>query len=73
MSQRVKIEGSNSLFKDKYSGAILNCDKNEYLAAKLKKQNANKLQLMEEEIKELKDTNQQILTLLKSLLERSKT
>lgn len=73
MTNKVKIEGYTDLYKDKYSGAIVNCNLSEYMLAKKKKEDLQKMEKVQQEIKELKNTNEQILNLLQTLLERSKT
>jgi hypothetical protein len=71
MSHKVKIEGFGDLYKDKYSGAILNFNKNAYIAAKNKRETVGKIEKLEKEIESIKNTNEEIKILLKTLLERT--
>lgn len=71
MSNKIKVEGFGDLYKDKYSGAILNCNRDAYASAKAKKQTFNKIEELEQQIKNLKETNQEIKNMLKLLLERN--
>lgn len=70
MNNKIKVEGYSDLYKDKYSGAILNCNLNAYNSAKNKKQTLNKIEILEEEIKKIKNTNEEIKNMLKFLLEK---
>lgn len=71
MSQKVRIEGFGDLYKDKYSGAILNFNKDAYIAAKNKKETVDKMKKLEEEVQSIKNTNEEIKNMLKTLLERN--
>lgn len=71
MNGKVKVEGFGDLFKDKYSGAILNCNREAYNSAKNKRETLNKINKLEEEITNLKSTNEEIKNMLKILLERN--
>jgi len=71
MTNKMKVEGFSDLVKDKYSGAILNCNREAYLSAKSKREAFGKITKLEEEVKSLKTTNEEIKNMLKTLLERT--
>ena len=71
MTSKIKIEGFGDLYKDKYSGAILNFNKDAYTAAKIKKETSDKMKKLEEEVQSIKNINEEIKNMLKTLLERN--
>tara|TARA_Y100000004_G_C8954432_1_gene430146 strand:+ start:3735 stop:3938 length:204 start_codon:yes stop_codon:yes gene_type:complete len=65
----IPVEGHNNLFRDENTGAIVNCDTNEYNQYIRMKSERQK---QKDEISELKNDVQQIKTLLLELInERS--
>lgn len=67
----IPVKGYNGLYRDEYSNAILNCNKNEYqeyLKVKNKKnEEKNELNSLKEEMKELKLTMEKVLMSINKL------
>lgn len=67
MSQYIKVEGNNSLVRDKKTGALININTNEFNRSKAIRQ---KMLNKDKEFKMLKDEVGEIKSLLQQLLEK---
>lgn len=67
---RIPVEGHPNLYRDEYTGAIINCDVEDYQnyvnALSKKEQEKNEIEEMKNEIKEIK-------SLLKKLVNQNET
>lgn len=62
--KKVQVEGFSNLFRDKYSGAILNCNIQEMASVKQRKTNINKMNSLEHKIQDLEND----IAMLKSMM-----
>jgi len=62
--KKVQVEGFSNLFRDKYSGAILNCNIQEMESVKQRKTNINKMNSLEHKIQDLEND----IAMLKSMM-----
>lgn len=72
MNKKIQVEGNPNLYRDKYSGAILNCNYEEIKLAKLKRAEKLKVVTLEETVDGLKQEIKEIKELLNNLLQEIK-
>lgn len=72
MIKKIQVEGNPHLYRDKYSGAILNCNYEEVKIAKLKRAEREKLKLLENTVEEMKNELGDIKNLLNTLIREIK-
>ena len=72
MNKKIKVEGNPNLYRDKYSGAIINCNYEEIKLAKIKRAEKQKIVNLEETVDTLKNEMKEIKDLLNNLLQEIK-
>jgi len=72
MIKKIQVEGNPHLYRDKYSGAILNCNLEEIKIAKLKRADREKIKILENSVDELKTELSDIKYLLNTLIQEIK-
>lgn len=72
MIKKIQVEGNPHLYRDKYSGAILNCNVEEIKIAKLKRADREKIKILETSVEELKTELSDIKNLLNTLIQEIK-
>jgi len=72
MTKKIQVEGNPNLYRDKYSGAILNCNIEEMKLAKIKRSEKQKIQSLEEKIYNLETNILELQDLIKNIVQENK-
>jgi hypothetical protein len=72
MIKKVQVEGNPNLYRDKYSGAVLNCNLEEVKLAKMKRQEKEKAISLEKTVDNMKKEISDIKELLNNLIREIK-
>jgi hypothetical protein len=72
MNKKIQVDGNPNLYRDKYSGAILNCNYEEIRISKLKKAERQRTLNLEEKVEALTKDMDEIKKMLNVLLRENK-
>jgi len=72
MIKKIQVEGNPNLYRDKYSGAILNCNLEQIKLEKLKRKEKEKVKFLEEKVEQITLEMTEIKDLLKNIIQEIK-